>query len=133
VRELAKLLCPILAGLLVILSPTGTGHGAHSDQLLDPLFPHIHLGTSMSALQAGAAQRFSRLYADQQPDRRRGPALGAGAGAAAAAFSAGLTPPVPRSAVAMPIEQVAWYRAPTYLLPRGAPAEAPPVPPPTRA
>ncbi len=132
-RELARLLCPILAGLLVILSPMGTGQGSHRDQLLDPLFPHIHLGDSGTAFQAAAAQRFSRLHADQQPVQARGPLLGAGAGAAAAGFSAGLTPPVPRTAVALPIEEVAWYRPPASGLPRGAQPEAPPDPPPTRA
>ena len=48
-RDLSISVSPILALLLIVLTPVGTGTGAHRDQLLDPLFPHVHLGAGAGA------------------------------------------------------------------------------------
>src|ERR1700687_5454995 len=90
-RVLSNVVSPILVMLLVILTPVGTGQGAHRDQLLDPLFPHIHLAGGLTTPQSLAMQAAQRVFkADQQ-----GPSIGAGAGAASAALSPGSTPPMP--------------------------------------
>src|ERR1700731_3794588 len=99
-RHLTGLLSPILSLLLVVLSPIGTGQGAHRDQLLDPLFPHVHFGTGPTSIQTAALQTYQRLFGSRQPDR---PAVGAGAGAATSAFGVGITPPVPSGAASMPV------------------------------
>ena len=127
-RDFAKLLSPILALLLVVLSPIGTGQGAHRDQMLDPLFPHVHFGTGPTATQTAALQTYQRLFGSRQPD---GPAVGAGAGAAMTALEVGVTPPVPGGTVSLPVRELLWRLEPIDVLPRGAPAEAPPDPPPT--
>ena len=128
VRELTSLLSPILAVLLVVLSPIGTGQGVHRDQLLDPLFPHVHFGSGPTAMQTAALQTYQRVFGSRQPD---GPALGAGAGAATSALEVGVTPPVPGGTAGMPVPQLLWRLEFIDLLPRGAPVEAPPDPPPT--
>jgi hypothetical protein len=81
-RDLSVILCPVLMLLLIVLTPVGSGEGAHRDQLLDPLFPDIHL---TGPLAPGlTAQRATVV------DTSRGPAIGAGAGAASASLGAGL-------------------------------------------
>jgi hypothetical protein len=130
VPHLTGLLSPILAVLLVVLSPIGTGQGVHRDQLLDPLFPHVHFGNGPTTMQTAALQTYQRLFRSRLPD---GPALGAGAGAATAALGVGVTPPIPASTAGMPVRELLWRLESIDLLPRGAPVEAPPDPPPTTA
>jgi hypothetical protein len=127
-RVLCNVVSPILVLLLVVLTPVGTGQGAHRDQLLDPLFPHIHLAGGLTTPQSLAMQAAQRIFnADQQ-----GPAFGAGAGAASAALSPGLTPPMPVR-VALAPRSGAFARSVVMpdALPPGAFAEPPPDPPPT--
>jgi len=128
VRPLTSLLSPILALLLVVLSPIGTGQGAHRDQLLDPLFPHVHFGSGPTSIQTAALQTYQRMFGSRQPD---GPAVGAGAGAAMAALGGGVTPPIPTATEGMPVRELLGRLESIDLLPRGAPVEAPPDPPPT--
>ena len=126
-RVLSNVVSPILVLLLVVLTPVGTGQGAHRDQLLDPLFPHIHLAGGLTTPQSLAMQAAQRIFnADQQ-----GPAFGAGAGAASAALSPGLTPPVPARVTLAPSGAFAWAVVTLDALPPGAFAEPPPDPPPT--
>jgi hypothetical protein len=128
-RVLSNVVSPMLVLLLVVLTPVGTGQGAHRDQLLDPLFPHIHLAGGLTTTQSTAMKVAQRLFnADRQ-----GPAFGAGAGAALTAISPGLTPPVPARASLAPSGTFAWAVVPFDALPPGALAEPPPDPPPTAA
>jgi hypothetical protein len=126
-RGLSLVVSPILVMLLVILTPVGTGQGAHRDQLLDPLFPHIHLAGGLTTPQSAAMKVAQRIFNGEQ----QGPAFGAGAGAAAAALGTSLTPPVPAWLTLAPtgavVRTLAW---PDAVRP-GALAEAPPDPPPT--
>lgn len=128
-RDLTGLLSPILALLLVVLSPIGTGQGAHRDQLLDPLFPHVHFGSGSTSIQTAALQTYQRIFGFHQPD---GPAVGAGAGATAA-LGVGVTPPVPSGSGSTLIRELLWRLESIDVLPRGAPVDAPPDPPPTNA
>ena len=128
-RGLSIVVSPILVMLLVVLTPVGTGQGAHRDQLLDPLFPHIHFAGGLTTSQSAALKVAQRVFnGDQQ-----GPAFGAGAGAASAALSPGLTPPVPGWVALAPSGDFAWAVVPLDALPPGALAEPPPDPPPTAA
>lgn len=126
-RVLSNVVSPLLVLLLVVLTPVGTGQGAHRDQLLDPLFPHIHLAGGLTTPQSLAMQAAQRIFnADQQ-----GPEVGAGAGAAAAALSPGLTPPMPARLSLVLSGAFAWAVLPLDALPPSAFAEPPPDPPPT--
>jgi hypothetical protein len=125
-RGLSTVLSPILVMLLVVLTPVGTGQGAHRDQLLDPLFPHIHFAGGLTTSQSAALKVAQRVFnGDQQ-----GPSFGAGAGAASAVLSPGLTPPVPGWVALAPSGDFAWTVVPLNALPPAALAEPPPDPPP---
>jgi hypothetical protein len=126
-RVLSNIVSPILALLLVVLTPVGTGQGTHRDQLLDPLFPHIHLAGGLTTPQSLAMKAAQRIF-NAEP---QGPEFGAGAGAAAAALSPGLTPPVPARITLAPSGAFAWAVFPLDALPPSALAEPPPDPPPT--
>src|SRR5712692_3498967 len=115
-RVLSNVVSPILVLLLVLLTPVGTGQGAHRDQLLDPLFPHIHLAGGLTTPQSAALKVAERLFNGEH----RGPAFGAGAGAASAALSAGVTPPVPARVALAPIGTFPWAVLPPDALPPGA-------------
>jgi hypothetical protein len=56
-RELAAALSPILACLLMMLTPIGTGRGVHHGQLLDLVFPHRHFSNGL-VLQQRATPRY---------------------------------------------------------------------------
>jgi hypothetical protein len=127
-RDLTSLLSPILAVLLIVLTPIGTGQGPHRDQLLDPIFPHVHFGTGLTSMQTTALQTYRRVASPRQPDR---PALGAGAGAAISALGTGVTPPIPGSTASMPVRELLWRLEPIDVLLRGTLVPAPPDPPPT--
>jgi hypothetical protein len=122
-RDLSVSVSPLLALLLIVLTPVGTGQGVHRDQLLDPLFPHVHFADTSSSLLRNP-QRVVEYGG-------RGPALGAGAGAASASLSMGLTPTVPGGLLAVPPTDSLWRSVPLTAGPRGALAEPPPDPPPT--
>jgi hypothetical protein len=126
-RGLSILVSPILVLLLIVLTPVGTGQGAHRDQLLDPLFPHIHFAGGLTAPQSAAMKLAQRIFNGEQ----QGPAFGAGAGAASVALSPGLTPPVPARLALAPMGAETWAVLPLDALPSGASAEPPPDPPPT--
>jgi hypothetical protein len=126
-RGLSIFVSPILVILLVVLTPVGTGQGTHRDQLLDPLFPHIHLAGGLTTPQSAALKVAERVFNGD----RQGPAFGAGAGAASSVLSPGLTPPVPGWVALAPNADVAWAVVPPDALRPGALAEPPPDPPPT--
>ncbi len=122
-RDLSLTVSPLLALLLMVLTPVGTGQGAHRDQFLDPLFPHVHFVDGSTLLLRASPHVVE--YSGQ------GPALGAGAGAVTASLSIGLTPPTPDwpmlKAVGISIRRL----VPLTTRPAGALADPPPDPPPT--
>jgi hypothetical protein len=126
-RGLSVLVSPVLVLLLVVLTPVGTGQGTHRDQLLDPLFPHIHFAGGLTAPQSAAMKLAQRIFNGEQ----QGPAFGAGAGAAASALSPGLMPPVPARIALAALVTEAWAVLPQDAQPSGASADPPPDPPPT--
>jgi hypothetical protein len=114
VREFAAGVGLVLACLMCVLSPQGTGQGVHRDQLVDWLFPHLHLDQAAHA----------------QPARRpNGIALGAGGGADVGGFGLG--------AIAVPAAlPLLDLRSAAYVTPREAPpprgrSDPPLDPPPT--
>ncbi len=128
-RDLSASVSPILAFLLLVMSPIGTGQGTHRDQLLDPLFPHVHFGTGvLSSAQSAAAAKVSQKVFKGDPTA---PAMGAGAGASAGSASPGITPPVPGGLALTPGGMYAWDLAPRQTAFLGALADPPPDPPPT--
>ncbi|HYY89743.1 MAG TPA: hypothetical protein VFA49_13170 [Chloroflexota bacterium] len=104
---------PFLVALLVVLTtPVGTGHGVHQADLLHPLLPHNHLVDG-------------HIIRGESPTP--GPALGSGTDVAAGPALSPTLPLPPRIAlVSLPAERVATdVRAPDGRV------EAPPDPPPT--
>jgi hypothetical protein len=116
----------VLTMLLAATSPVGTGQGAHANQLLDSLVPHVHV-VNGKIVEAGQTPP---VAAGEMP-RPSGPALGAGSGAASAAASVMLTPPIPLEALELITDS---ERNPVVIgddaLPHGL-AIAPPGRPPT--
>jgi hypothetical protein len=97
IRSLAfQLVVPLLASLLVLTTPVGTGQGVHANELLHPVLPHVHLidGRIVSDEQLAAARSMaSGDSVTSQP--ASGPALGAGSGADAAGLGLALGPTLP--------------------------------------
>ena len=123
-RDLGVTVSPLLAVLLIVLTPIGTGQGTHRDQLLDPLFPHFHLDNGFATFALRNPQRVV-----EHPEQ--GPALGAGAGADSASLSLGLTPPLPGALALTLAGDSEWRIVPSMKRPPAALAEPPPDPPPT--
>ena len=118
-RSLAcQLLVPLLASMLMLTTPVGTGQGVHQQQLLHPLFGHAHVidGRLVSDMQMAAVRAAAtRAAANSEPTR--GPALGAGDGADAGAAGLALGPTLPAGAVGlMPVAE-GRLRVPDILAP----------------
>ncbi len=122
-RDFSLTVSPLLALLLMVLTPVGTGQGAHRDQALDPLFPHVHFADGPTL-----ALRNPRPVV---VDTSQGPAWGAGAGATSASISFGLTPPVPSWLTLAMVGDAIRRTESVADPPAGAFAEPPPDPPPT--
>jgi hypothetical protein len=121
------LVAVVLAALLMVTTPVGTGGGVHQFNLVHPLFAHVHI-------YDGRILTHEQLAETLQPSPPRthspGPALGAGSASASAEAGLALSPtvPVPPTAV------LAGTRAQTFetdLAPPRGRVEAPPDPPPT--
>jgi hypothetical protein len=117
--ELGTVIRPLLALLLVVLTPIGTGEGVHRDQLLDPLFPHMHLDASAE----------TGTPATTHAAAATGVAIGGGAGAADS-IAPGLTPPVPSWLVLFPRAEAPWHYPILGDPVTVRPDEPPPDPPP---
>jgi hypothetical protein len=92
----------VLAALLAVTTPVGTGHGVHQDDLLHPIFPHLHLVNGRVVIDgdgesATASVGATRVQAPSQPPA--GPALGSGTGADAASLGMAISPTVPQFAL----------------------------------
>ena len=117
----------VLAALLVLTTPIGTGQGVHQSELLHPLLPHVHLVggrlVTHDQLEAGQA------VAWPTPRSRNGPALGAGSAADAAGLGLAISPTVPDTGVAVALLSVTRLRQPTVAPPtefRDPPEDPPP-------
>jgi hypothetical protein len=90
------LLVPILAALLVLTTPVGTGQGVHENEVLHPIWAHTHVidGRIVSDEQLAAVQASARPdgVTSQPP---AGPALGAGNGADGLGLGIGVGPTLP--------------------------------------
>ena len=116
----------MLSLLLLGTSPAGTGQGVHANQLLDSIFPHVHV-IDGQIVPAGQVPQATAV--DTQP--AHGPVLGAGSGATATTSALGLTPPVPINALRMIGRSERYQRfISDDALPR-ATVNIPPDPPPT--
>jgi hypothetical protein len=115
----------VLALLLVGTSPLGTGQGAHQNQLLDALIPHVHF------LDGQRIEPGARLPVQLAEERPGSPAVGAGAGAAAASLGLSLTPPVPSIEMFLPPPSELYELTGIEAAAPTGRTEAPPDPPPT--
>jgi hypothetical protein len=93
-RSLAgQLLVPMLATLLVLTTPVGTGQGVHQNELLHPLLPHAHLIDGR--IVSDAAARTAAIPDPVRSQAPSGPALGAGIGADTPGLGLTLGPALP--------------------------------------
>jgi hypothetical protein len=98
-----SLLVPVLAAMLALTTPVGTGGQEHEYELLHPVFPHAHLvdGRIVADKQL-VTDRATRMMdvAFSSPQPR--PALGAGDGADTDGIGLGLVPTLPLVDVVLP-------------------------------
>jgi len=116
---LAAWLAPLLTMMLVLTTPIGTGSGVHENELLHPVFGHVHLidGRIVSDQQLAAALKAAALR--RAPDGfRQGPALGAGTGADTDGFGLGLVPSLPVASLALPASVEARLLIAATIVPR---------------
>jgi hypothetical protein len=125
-RSLSGILLVYAMSLLLAgTTPVGTGHGAHQNQLLDALIPHVHF-IDGQLIEPGA-----RAPITLAEDRPGSPALGGGAGASAASTGISLLRPPPAVRMLLPpITELRKLIAAEPAAPTGR-TEAPPDPPPT--
>jgi len=93
---IGQLVVQLLAALLVLTTPIGTGEGPHQSELLHPVLPHVHTinGQIVSDRQLRAERVAAEpLRAATEPTG--GTALGAGTGAEAAGLGIALGPTMP--------------------------------------
>jgi hypothetical protein len=126
------LLVFVLATLLVVTTPIGTGEGVHQDQILHPVLPHLHMinGRIVSHDEADAAA--AAAHSRKSPQPTAGPAVGAGAGAPEAGLGIAIYPNVPLSVLVLPVVTVGRAGAANAELPDEF-LDAPPDPPPNLA
>src|SRR5579864_8627041 len=77
----ASLLVPVLAAMLALTTPVGTGEGVHQNDLLHPIFAHVHLIDGRIVSDQHILSRPTHKADTTLAERPRGPALGAGGGA----------------------------------------------------
>jgi len=87
----------VLASMLVLTTPVGTGEGVHQDNLLHPVFPHLHFVDGRSV--AHDASPVSQPTVSRRPG---GLAIGAGSGPEAAGLGLALVPTVPMHEFSLP-------------------------------
>jgi hypothetical protein len=116
----------LIAALLLLTTPVGTGQGIHAGVLLHPVLPHVHLldGRIVSDDQLAAASSDAT-----QRSPTNGPALGAGSGADAAGLGIGLGPTLPDGLTAIVALQATRLSAMNGVAPTEF-RDIPPDPPP---
>jgi hypothetical protein len=126
---LGTLLVFVVAGLLVATTPIGTGEGVHRDEILHPVFAHLHMinGRIVSHAEADAAAAAARASA--AAPGTAGPTVGAGSGADAAAFGVAIYPNVPATLLVFPLVSLRRPRGSATDIPSQY-LDAPPDPPP---
>ena len=117
-------MAPMLALLLAIMTPIGSGRGVHRDQVLDLAFPHVHLVSGMLNPQTSSRSPTS------SPQRPQGTTLGAGAGVFESGLSVGPTPTPPMGRQDLPSQPPGGKWTSSARVPLGAEADPPPDPPP---
>jgi hypothetical protein len=122
----------LLAALLLLSTPAGTGQGPHANVLLHPVLPHVHLldGRMVTDEQLVAAMSARRADALQLPPPG-GTALGGGGGADAAGLGLALGPTLPDavlSLAALAVSNLAPTEAAAPTEFRDAPQDPPPDP-----
>jgi hypothetical protein len=95
----------------------------HHDQLLDALFPHVHLVNGRVVTADTDQPAVDRNFAS--------PALGAGAGASVMAIGSSVMPPASMAVLLPPIAVIRQLAPADEIVPVGH-LEAPPDPPPIR-
>ena len=127
-----QLLVPLLATLLVLTTPVGTGQGVHENELLHPVVPHVHLVdgriASNEQLAAARAAAAADSVTSQPPG---GPALGAGNGADAPGLGLALGPTLLANAISIAAASPDRLHASESVLPtefRDPPQDPPPDP-----
>ena len=121
------LLAFMLAWLLMVTTPIGTGEGVHQDELLHPVLPHLHMinGHIVSHDEVSAAA----ARAPAETRRTAGPALGAGAGGEATGLGVAIYPNLPVWLLVLPAVAGGPVAAPNLSTPHEF-LDAPPDPPP---
>jgi len=125
----ASLLIPVLAAMLALTTPIGTGEGVHQNDLLHPIFPHVHLIDGRIVSDQHVVSRPTRKTDASLAHPPRGPALGAGGGADDGGLGLGLVPTVPVQDVAVPSLPAVRLRVDPNARPaefRDAPEDPPP-------
>src|SRR5262249_27517313 len=93
---LGQLVVQLMAALLVITTPIGTGEGLHQSELLHPVLPHVHtINGRIVTDQQLALERTTQSEPAANSQSVGGPALGAGSGADAAGLGIALGPALP--------------------------------------
>ncbi|HEY1295724.1 MAG TPA: hypothetical protein VGJ60_21820 [Chloroflexota bacterium] len=91
-----QLVVQLLAALLVLTTPIGTGEGVHQSELLHPVLPHVHtINGHIVSDQQLAMDRTTESEAAANSEPTGGAALGAGSGADAAGLGIALGPTLP--------------------------------------
>jgi hypothetical protein len=94
---------PLMATLLVMTTPMGTGQGVHENELLHPVWAHVHLVNGQIVSDAQLAAGRAAATAERLRSRPSGgQALGAGSGAGALESGVGLGPTLPILGLALP-------------------------------
>ena len=104
---MAQFLGVLLAALLLLSTPAGTGQGPHANVLLHPVLPHVHLLNGRVVTDEQLAAALSARTGDTlQIPPPGSTALGAGSGADAAGLGLALGPTLPSAAVAISVPEV---------------------------
>jgi hypothetical protein len=127
---LGTLLAFTLASLLVVTTPIGTGEGVHQNELLHPVFSHLHMinGRIVSHDEADSAA----ARAAEETRRPAGVAWGAGAGGEVAGLGVAIYPNLPEWLLLLPVAAGGPAATSSGIIPHEF-LDAPPDPPPDPA
>jgi hypothetical protein len=125
-----QLLVPVLAALLVLTTPLGTGQGVHENDLLHPVWPHAHLVNGRIVFDEQLLATRAAAPPDGMTSQPTGrPALGAGNGADAPGIGLAVGPTLPAGEASVAAAAQGRLRLPEVTLPtefRDQPLDPPP-------